>query len=145
MSHVIPLDEINQYLPVDKLQVQSADHDTLVRELEDSAQEVVFSALRKRYSTSTWTTPTTIPQLVRTCIALFVSGWVYDRQFSEEVATISYRTNSYGQRRLEEAYRLLDGLLDGTYELSSTYLIDTDDGEPAFLASDPRFEVGTRF
>lgn len=146
MSHVIPLEKVNQFLPNQKLELDltdvggvAADHG-LVDDLEETARDIVVGRLSTVYDTSTWA-PLAYPSLVTNIMGLLVAGWVYDRQFSEEVAD----GGSYGTRRVKEAYSLLDGLIGGLYAIEDLVITDDTSGLPVGLESDPVFEMGSAF
>lgn len=138
MSHVVSLGEINQFLPHTKL---DTDDHTDVRELEDTAKGQVFARLSGLYDTSTWAGPDSTPVLVRSIISLLVAGRVYNRQFAEESAD----GNSYGQRRIDEAYMLLEGIIEGHYDLDDASLVSPTAGLPSVEESEPIFEMGRAF
>lgn len=142
MSHVIPLSKINQYLPKGKLQVAADQHDDWVRDLESTAWDIVRSKLSVLYNVSTWDgSVTTTPSLVVTITGMLTAGWLYDRQFSEEVAT----GISYGARKVREAYSLLDSILDGTYVLDGVEVILDPSKLPSTLITEPVFIMEERY
>jgi hypothetical protein len=142
MSHIIPLGKINQFLPKEKLQVPPGNdaHDTWVSDLEESAWDLVRAKLGVLYDTTAWTGQyLDTPRLVVSITGMLTAGWLYDRQFSEEAA----QGASYGSRRVEEAYALLDGILDGLYSID-VEVIDDPLGTPSVFESEPVFKMGER-
>lgn len=149
MSHVVPINKVNQFLPQDKLELDDtvvagenlpADHDKF-NDLEETARDIVFGRLGVYYDTSTWADPASTPSMVMNILGMLVAGWVYDRQFSEEAT----EGGSYGSRRVAEAYRLLEGVIAGEYSIGVDLLVDATAGAPSYLASDPTFEMGEAF
>lgn len=151
MSHIVSIDKINQFLPREKLGLdtstdsttgQAADHD-VISDLEETARDIVFSKLATEYDVSDWSNgPTSPPSLVRNILGLLVAGWVYDRQFSEETT----EGQSYGQRRVREAYALLDELLDGVLVLDGVDRLDADaEPDASILETAPVFTMGEQF
>jgi hypothetical protein len=139
MSHVVPLSKINQFLPVNKLQVPTADHDDIVKDLEETARDIVVAKLSELYDTSGWSVNK--PSLVSTIIGMLTAGWIYDRQFSEEVAD----RESYGSRRVREAYALLEGIISGAIVLDGVPQLKSPTGDPSTLETEPVFEMETVF
>lgn len=151
MSHVIPIAKVNQFLPNEKLSLDvtidvgtglPVDH-ALIADLEETGRDIVHGRIAATYDTTLWVDPASTPTLVTNIVGMMVAGWVYDRQFSEEAAT----GDSYGQRRLLEAYALLEAVVDGTYVLDDvTPVVDgTATGEPSVLESEPVFVMGEPF
>ena len=138
--HVIPLLKINQFLPVNKLQVSEAQHDVWLKDLEETARDIVKSRLAVSFDTSTWVDHTATPKLVVSIMGMLTAGWLYDRQFAEETET----GTSYGTRKVREAYSLLDGILDGTYDIGLDHIVDPELA-PSYLETDPVFLMGERF
>lgn len=137
MSHVVALEKVNQFLPHEKMEVVKHSD---VNDLEETARDIVFGKLALYYDTPTWTTPATTPSMVNNILGLLVAGWVYDRQFSEEAA----EGGSYGSRRVEEAYRLLEGILAGEYDIGDMLPTATG-GAPSVLETEPLFAMGEAF
>lgn len=138
MAAVVTLDEVNQFLPQEKLTLATF---TEVAELETTAQFVVIGTLSSRYDTTGWTTVDGTPKLVRTVIAMRVAAWAYNRQYSEEAVV----AGSYGNWLLMQAAVLLDQLVDGTMELADELTIGTRPGQGAVEETDPTFLMGQVF
>lgn len=145
MSHIIPIKKINQFLPLNKLELHdptqgsSTDH-SKVQDLEESARDIVLAKLSYRIDTSNWFSAIDPPDLVINIMGMLVAGWVYDRQFAEE----STEGATYGRHKEAEAYRLLEGILDGRYKLEGTLYLDDPDRLPSTYDTDPIFTMGQR-
>jgi len=132
-DEVVTLGEINQFLPLHKYQVGSLSD---VVELQRSQISIVYGFLRGRYDVSSWIDSSSTPSLVKTIISLLVAGNVYYRQFAEEET----RGLSYGQRRINEAYALLQAILDGVYDLGVDVIVDPS-RLPSVYETEPVFEM----
>jgi hypothetical protein len=149
MSHIIPILKINQFLPIDKLSLDTTvdvdtqlpvDHDKIA-DLESTARDIVFGNLAETYDVNDWYGgPTSPPSIVRNVLGMLVAGWVYDRQFSEEAAT----GNSYGQRRIREAYGIMQSIMDGTITFGEE-MLDLPHRTGGVLETDPMFTIGEQF
>lgn len=136
MSHVVTLEEVNQFLPESLRVTLHSD----IEELEDSQAADVFARLKPEYDVTAWTSPTTIPYAVRNVISLLIAGRIYTRQYSEG----STQAATYGERRLSEARRMLANIEDGDLDIG----VDPATGlqEPSYYdTGDPVFEMGARF
>lgn len=137
MADFVELGDVNQFLPKDKLTLAEADRDAT---LETTAEQRVVSALRPIYDVSTWTLPGSTPILVKSIAGMFVAGWIYNRQFSQEASDAT----SYGNQLLAQAEGLLQGLVSGDLSLDDLDILPT--GEPAYgLAAEPIFTMGEVF
>ncbi len=150
MSHVIPISKINQFLPREKLDLnenvpqgeQYPEDHHLISDLEETARDIVLGLLAETYDVSTWSNgPTSAPTMIRNIIGLLVAGWVYDRQFSE----YAEQGTTYGQRRVDEAYALIQQLVDGTIVIPGTDAIFDESKKASTLETEPVFTMGTQF
>jgi hypothetical protein len=154
MSHVIPISKVNQFLPVNKLELDTSggagglpvDHPKIA-DFEETARGIILSKLRPLYDTTGWLVPTapnqlsSAPELVHTIAGMLVAGWVYDRQFADQVT----EGDSYGARKVREAYALLAGIVDGTYDLDVDLLPELDTvGFPLVHETEPVFTMDMR-
>ncbi|MCA1807291.1 MAG: hypothetical protein LC687_05525 [Actinobacteria bacterium] len=149
MSTIIPIHVINQFLPNDKLELESAlDGQTqlpvdwpLVAELVVTARDIVVSKMSTRYNTSTWFDSDT-PSLMMNVAGMLVAGWVYNRQFSEEAV----ESSSYGNQLIEQAYRMLDSALGGTSVVEGAeFTTDSATQSATFEPTEPVFLITERF
>jgi len=150
MSHIVPIEKINQFLPQDKLGLNTAidsetgvavDH-SKVADFEETARDIVFGQLGALYNTNEWSDgPTSAPSLVRNILGMLVAGWVYDRQFSEEATN----AGGYGQRRVREAYGLMNSILDGTIDLIGFDQLVNPAREASVHESEPVFVMDEAF
>lgn len=155
MSHIIPIKKINQFLPhykwgLDETLDQNTDlpidHDKIAG-LEETARDIVLAKFRPYYDTGDWFPPvdqspvSTTPSLVLNIAAMLVAGWAYDRQFSEQVVE---GNEPYGARKVREAYALIEGIVNGEYDLDVPQIIDSND-LPTVLETEPQFIMEERF
>ena len=142
MAHIIPIAKINQFLPLDKLELHdpahgnSTDH-SRIQDLEESARDIVIAKLSYHLNTSNWFDPVDPPDLIINIMGMLVAGWVYDRQFAEE----STEGATYGKHKEAEAYRLLEGILEGKYKLHGALYLDDETRVPSTYESDPIFTM----
>ncbi|MDP7579556.1 MAG: hypothetical protein QGF12_08500 [SAR202 cluster bacterium] len=133
---IFTLGQVNAWLDPTKAQIAA-----LEGELEGVVTSKVLGSLEKRFDTSVWTTTSNTPELVQQTCALAYAGAIYSRAYSEDITGI---TDTYGIKLSADAEVMLEGILDGTYELrdltgytnpdqpqfyptdSSTTLYDTD-------------------
>jgi len=145
MSHIIPIAKINQFLPLNKLELHdpsqgnSNDHSKIM-DLEESARDIVIAKLSYQLDTTSWFDPIEPPNLVVNITGMLIAGWVYDRQFAEE----STDGTSYGKHKEAEAYRLLEGILNGVYKLPGAIYLDDPDRVPSTIETDPIFTMEQR-
>jgi len=149
MSVIIPLDIINQFLPNDKLELDTSNNIQtglpkdypLVADLSVTARDIVRSKMANRYNVETWFVSDT-PSLMMNIAGMLVAGWVYDRQFAEEAIDGS----SYGVRLIEKAYKLLDEAMSGGVLVEEAlFATDTATQSATYLESDPAFLTTERF
>jgi hypothetical protein len=149
MATIIPIATINQFLPNEKLELdESISGSTgdpigyeLVRELAETARDIVKGKMSGRYNTGTWFAGDT-PSLMMNIAAMFVAGWVYDRQFAEEATEGS----SYGIRLVERAYRLLDEALGGGLVVAGAlFATEAVTQSATYEETEPTFVVAERY
>ena len=152
MSHLISVSKVNQFLPINKLELRtsngadgySLDHSKF-EALENTARDIIISKLSYRINTTSWfqdvngSTLVQPPDLITNIMGMLVAGWVYDRQFAEE-ATAGY---SYGRHKEREAYNIINGILLGEYKLDEEY-IDDPQRVGTSLEVDPIFTMDSR-
>lgn len=119
--------EVQQWIQDDRLQV--ADVDPV---LESSAFSRVEGKLSLRYDTSTWTTTTTTPALVRSVISMLMAAWIINRSHGEMTADV----DSYGVHLESSAYELLGALADGSITIGDDITSTYSTGQPAFWPTD---------
>src|SRR5262245_15537554 len=120
----ISAEEARAWAEGTKLRISSLDS-FLVAHVEAE----VIGRLQVAFDTSTWTSNTTTPNLIRTIIAKFYVAWLYDRSYSEDIE----QGNNYADRLKLDADLLMTGLLDGTIELPGVPSIT---GSPVFYPTD---------
>lgn len=135
MPNLVELEDINQFLPKDKLTLAEEDREVA---LESTAKEVVLSSLAPRFDTDEWISKQTTPNLVVSIIGMFVAGWIYNRQYGADATDDS----GYGNVLLAQANALIQGLVGGSLDIDSPAIAgDT----PSYLESDPTFVMGEVF
>lgn len=97
--------------------------------LEAHLAEEILVRLASVTDTSGWTNDTTTPKIVRTIISKLYVSWIYDRQYSEDIADGS----AYSILLRANVELLMTGLIDGTIEFPG--VVDTA-GSPAFYPTD---------
>lgn len=149
MPTIIPLHFINQFLPNDKLELDSTiDIETdepvdlpLVADLSVTARDIVRSKMATRYNISAWFISDT-PSLMMNIAGMLVAGWVYNRQFAEEAA----ESSSYGNMLIERAYKLLEGALSGGIVVDGAdFTTDIVNQSATFEPTEPSFLIEERF
>jgi len=121
----ITVQEAQAWAEGTKLTISALDTDLL-----DHLEEEVVVRLSSAFPDyTTWVDETTTPKLVRTIISKLYIAWIYDRQYSEDIAEGS----AYSDRLRLNAEMLITGLLDGTIELPGEPDIS---GSPLFYPTD---------
>jgi hypothetical protein len=124
---IFTLGQVNAWLDPTKAQIASLD-----AELEGVITAKVLGSLEKRFDTSGWTTTGNTPELVQQTTALSYAGAIYSRAYSEDITGVE---DSYGIKLSADAERMLEGILDGTYELRDlTGYVNPD--QPGFYPTD---------
>ena len=119
--------QVNAWLDPTKAQIASLDD-----ELEGVIAAKVLGSLEKRFDTSVWTTTGNTPELVQQTCALAYAGAIYSRSYSEDITGIA---DTYGVKLSADSEALLDGILDGTYELRDLTGYTNPD-QPGFYPTD---------
>lgn len=123
MAAVVTVGEVQGWLEVTKLTIGDFD-----QELESTAQATAFGTLGEIYDTTTWTSPTTTPNLVSKAIAMLVAAWTYNRQYSEEDPS----GNAYALWLEEKAYALLAAIKAGDIDLIEVPGVAASSGTVAY-------------
>lgn len=132
---VITVDEVNQFLPTNKLKANS-----LLPELVTTAKSTVFGRLSLRYTTTSWVDEGTTPDLVRSVVAMYYAGLWYNAKFSDNAADSS----SYGNNLIRMAMEQTALIVDGVFELDEADPI-APSGAESYEAIAPAFTMGARF
>lgn len=119
--------EIQQWIQDDRLQVSDVDPS-----LESSAFSRVEGALSLRYDTTTWTTSTNTPALVRSVISMLMAAWIINRSHAEVTADV----DSYGIHLESSALELLGALADGSITIGDNITSTYSTGQPVFWPTD---------
>jgi hypothetical protein len=146
---------------IEKSDVQAwVEHTKLTVEALDPAmlsqlEAKVLGQLGGSFDTSSWTTPTNTPTLVKSVIAITYASWLYNRAYSEDQEAL----NDYALWLLAQANDLMTGILSGSIILDGVPVPST--GGPSFYPNDessaldptcddpslggPKFSMGGRF
>lgn len=151
MAVLIPIGIINQFLPNEKLELDTAISGStgdpigyaLVSDLVITARDIIKSKMSVRYDTSDWFNGLeTTPSLMLNVGGMLVAGWVYDRQYAEE----AMEGSSYGTRLVEKAYRFLDEALGGGVIVEgAVFATDIAAQSATYEPSEPAFTVLDRY
>lgn len=99
--------------------------DALLTHLESE----VLTTLNAAVDTSSWTTTSNTPQIVKTIISKLYVSWLIDRQYSEDEDL-----SAYAGRLAANASNLLTGIVSGDIEIIGVPSIGT--GQPGFYPTD---------
>lgn len=117
--------------------------------LENNTSGYVLGRLRQTFSNPTFGVPTwvdsnTTPLLVKQAISMLYAAWIYDRQYSEVVASSAVSSGKtghtvfgtpYGVLLRTSAESLLDGIVSGSILLAEIQP-NTPDVAPVFYPTD---------
>lgn len=109
---LVSLDDINVFLPSDKLEALDADDDSSVLD----AERIIKGKLSGTFSPTvlaSWSTPAATPETIRAIAGRLVAALYYARSFSEE----STQAPQYSQNLYNEALSMLDCIVDGSIVL----------------------------
>jgi hypothetical protein len=126
VAHVT-LAEVQQWLEQTKLQINQID-----AEFEATATALVFGQLDRRYATAGWTDVSTTPELIRKIIAMLVSCWTYERQYSE----VSPEGSAYSRSLEDSAMQIVQSLMEGTMTIPGVLPLDEPLYAPLFEPND---------
>jgi hypothetical protein len=132
MAAVVSLGEVQAWLETSKLNLAA-----LPTALEESERATVLGRLAQVYDVGGWITEAATPALVRKIIAMRVAGWTYNRQYSQEAATLG---DSYGNLLLRSADMLLDQIVEGHIGIPEEEVL-VGRGQPRFMKTDPIFAL----
>lgn len=116
---LVSLDDINVFLPTDKIEALNADDDASVLD----AERIVKSKLSGTFSPTvlaSWTTAANTPQTIRAIAGRLAAALYYSRTFSEE----STQAPQYSQNLYNEAMDMLNGVADGSIVLPEVATVD---------------------
>ena len=116
---LVSLDDINVFLPLDKIEALDADDDTSALDSE----RIVKGKLAGIFSPTVlaaWSTPATTPAVIRAIAGRLTAALYYARTYSEE----SLEANEYAQKLYNEAMDMIQQIKDGDIVL--TEVADAD-------------------
>lgn len=105
---IVGIDNVNVFLPADKLYVYNADDDAPIRD----AERIIKARLSGTFSPATlatWVDETTTPEVIQQIAGRLVAALVYAKAFSSEIAGYP----EYAQHLYDEAMSLLDQIVLG--------------------------------
>lgn len=100
-------------------------------ELEQQIASQILSRLMGTFDTSTWTSETTTPKIVRTIIAMYFVSWIYDRAYSDDA-----EANAYAALLRQYADANIAGLIAGQIDLEEFPDANVGVGSPSFFPTD---------
>jgi hypothetical protein len=124
----IDIQEAQAWLETTKLNLGTA----LDGELEASISSQVIGRIAQVYDTSSWSSQSTTPKLVRSAISMIYTSWIYSRTYAESSGP---GETTYGDLLRQNAEALIEGIVSGTIGLSDATPV-TDVGQPAFYPND---------
>lgn len=111
---IVGIDDVNVFLPEDKLVVYTADDDALARD----AERIIKARLASVYSPATLASwqqpgdifpPATVPKIIQQIAGRLVAAMFYAKTFSSEVAGLP----EYAQWLYDQAMKMLDEIVLG--------------------------------
>jgi hypothetical protein len=130
------LDDINTFLPQDKLRASDGDDD--INRFQIDVDRVIKGYLTSTYSATTlaaWDDPTTTPAYIRACAGRLIAAFFYRKKLSENNAASA--DLSYPQRIYNEAMEMLMEVRSGLVDLPEvTETAGTDFSEEFFYPQD---------
>lgn len=111
MAALIAIEDVVVWVDREKTE---SDIEELDEVLANQLTSAVLGVVSDVYDTEGWTTPETTPVLIRRIISMQYAGYLYHRIFSNDSIT-----GEYGDRLLNDAKILLDGVVDGSLSILS--------------------------
>jgi hypothetical protein len=136
------LDDVNEFLPDDKLQVTDAELPILGLD----ADRVIRGYMAGVFLPATiaaWGDPASTPELIRAIAGRLTAALYYKQRYSEDVPDIP----PYAQELYNEAMSLIQGIKDGTIvlgdvtEVTAVGQFTSDDFYPNNTDAGPMFSV----
>lgn len=124
MTYLAPTD-VSVWADGNKLQLSTVD-----ASLETSVATQVLSRIGTVTDVSTWINAATTPKIVLKIMAMIYVGWYFERTYSED-----QEANSYGLLLMQQADKLLEGIVAGEYDLPGVADI-ADISNPIFYPTD---------
>lgn len=103
---------------------------TLNVDLLSQIESEVLATLSSSVDTTTWTSDTNTPPLVKTVIARLYISWLIDKHYSEDEDL-----NAYAGRLAAGAHALLAGIVSGDVEIPGV-VNSLGSGQPSFYPND---------
>lgn len=100
-------------------------------QLESQVVTQIFGRLLGTYNTSTWNSPATTPNIVRSIIAMYYVAWTYDKTYSDDA-----EANEYARLLRQYADTNIAGLVSGSIELVELPTESSAVGKPSFFPND---------
>lgn len=143
---LVSLDDINVFLPQDKIEALDADDDNSALD----AERIVKATLSGTFSPTvlaSWATPATTPETIRAIAGRLTAALFYSRSLSEEQTEV----NEYAQKLYNEAMSMLESIKQGFITLpevddedqpTTGGSLDTTDFFPNATTPGPVFTMG---
>jgi hypothetical protein len=105
---------------------------TIEPALDLQIETQVLAQLEAGFDVSTWVSPGTTPEVVKSVFAMLYAATYLDRQYSEDSDT----TNAYAAKLESMAQLLIAGMLDGSVVVDGYITSDIDHSGPEFFPTD---------
>jgi hypothetical protein len=96
-----------------------------------SLQEVLIGQLSSTFNTALWVSPATTPSLIKKILGMQYTASAFERMYADD-----NDISNYGTRLLQQADKLIQGLIAGNItltDLSDTDVVAAGIGQPAFF------------
>lgn len=127
----VTLDDVNVFLPVDKLEALDADNDSAVLDSE----RIIKAKLSGTFSATTiasWVSPATTPETIRAICGRLVAALYYAKAFSAETPDVP----TYAQNLYNDAMNMLECIKTGDIILPEVPTVDQPTTGGTFGAAD---------
>lgn len=141
------LDDVNRYLPTDKLEMSSPE----LALFGLDADRIIRGYMAGIFAPTTialWTSPETTPELLRSIAGRLIAALWYKERYSED----SLEVPAYAQDLYNEAIAIINGIVSGSIILSDVVEVastgerfTTDDFFPNAAEGNPMFSVNDHF
>jgi len=125
------LDDVNTWLPQDKLEADNADVD-LFQEDADRVVKGYLNGVFPAATLATWADPDDTPGIIRAIAGRLVAAKFYKQRYAEDVVDIP----EYAQQLYDEAMAMLMQVVAGTLVVDPAIQVPGQLGELDFLPND---------
>lgn len=109
---------------------------TLETELEAQIGARIMAVIQEAYDTTTWTSPSSTPVLVRSVIAMIYASNLYEKAYAHEDGGARYALSLR-----QQAEALLRGIVDGSVLLPDAGQDPNAGEQPSFYPNDSSVEL----